>query len=228
MDNVPGTDALGSRAIVAGITRSAPYLARSTAMWSMPLSKGTMARTASGFLSAFNADSNLRSLYRDPQHICCRHFRGERNILGEIAESTFKNKLSGILRKRLAPHHHCHGGLSVSQTSTDQAANAASPKNRMSHGLRNCFGHRASILLDYGRRQTLRHLGVTERVVTRLGARIDTVNQIISGRNAAPLQPEQYIRLPAHGTDVDDLLQPEHMGRHTRINRVSQLDVIFS
>jgi hypothetical protein len=41
--------------IVAGITRSAPYFEDSKATWSTPLSKGTMARMAPGFLMAVSA-----------------------------------------------------------------------------------------------------------------------------------------------------------------------------
>jgi len=39
-------------------------------------------------------------------------------------------------------------------------------------------------------------------------------DNIVGRGNAAPFQPEQDIRLAAHGANVDDLFQTEHVGGH--------------
>src|SRR5579862_2640119 len=67
------------------------------------------------------------------------------------------------------------------------------------------IGRTDSILL-YSRREAFDNFGVAQCMITRFRPLVDTFHQIVSCRNAAPLQPEQHIRLSAHGADVDDLL----------------------
>ena len=42
-----------------------------------------------------------------------------------------------------------------------------------------------------------------------------------------PFEPEENIRLAAHGTNVDDLLQAKHMRGYARIDCVCELDIIL-
>ena len=58
---------------------SAPYLERSSARWSMPLSNGTIAPHRTRASSPQPAPNQLRRLHRNPKHIHRRHF-------GELAQ----------------------------------------------------------------------------------------------------------------------------------------------
>src|SRR5437899_2278225 len=59
-------------------------------------------------------------------------------------------------------------------------------------------------------RHALQNLRLAEGVVAGFGSLVDALHQIVLRRDAAPLQPEQHIRLPAHRTDINNLLQPKH------------------
>ncbi len=50
-----------------------------------------------------------------------------------------------------------------------------------------------------------------EGVVRCFGALVDSLHHFIACGHAVAFQPEQHIRLPAHGADVDDLFQSEHL-----------------
>src|SRR5215471_13307313 len=75
--------------------------------------------------------------------------------------------------------------------------------------------------------KALENLLLAQSVVALLGALVDAVDYIICRWDAVPLQPEQHVRFPAHGADVDDLIQAEHMGRHARVDRVRQHYVVL-
>src|SRR5271156_1040143 len=152
----------------------------------------------------------LRGLHCNPEHIDRRNFGSHGNIDFEVTEGALQSKGLGILRERLATDYQSDRVSNMRQTSSDQPANAPGSENRVLHWIGIRFRHAAldarySVLL-HGRGKAFHNLGVTQRVVAALGSLKDSVDHIVRRRDAAPLQPEQYIRFSAHGTDVDDLL----------------------
>src|SRR5580704_6289122 len=221
----PGLTRSVSTAIVAGTTRPEPYRALSSETWSMPLSKGTIARTASGFLRATSAGSNC---------VAFTVIQSASTGGTSAATKTFAAKLPKGLSK-LSCLGYCASASRRTTSVTESPACARQepispptpPAPRIACRMVSGIRPPASVVL-HCRRQALRNLSIAQRVITRLGALVDALHQVVGRRNAAPLQPEQHIRLPAHRTDVDNLLQPEHMRGHSRVNRVRQHNIVLA
>src|SRR5258708_39986799 len=84
---------------------------------------------------------------------------------------------------------------------------------------------RASLLLRRCR-YTLQNLGLGQRMVALLGPLVDAFYDFFGRRNAAPLKPPQHIRLSAHRTNVNNLIQSEQMRWDARVDAVRQNDEI--
>src|ERR1700733_9202069 len=222
----PGLTRSVSTAIVAGTTRPEPYLARSSETWSMPLSKGTIARTASGFLRAASAGSN-----------CVAFTVIQSTSTGgtsAVTKTSTVNLPKGL--SRLSCLGYCASASRRTTSVTESPACARQepispptpPAPRIACRIVPGILTSTAVPLHCRRWQALRNLNITQRVITRLGALVDAFDQIVARRNATQLQPEQHIRLPAHGPDVNDLLQPEHMRGHARVNRVRQHNIVLA
>src|ERR1700679_1389419 len=72
---------------------------------------------------------------------------------------------------------------------------------------------RANLVCLRGDGQAFRNFRIGQRMVAGFRALVNSLHQFLAHRNAAPLQPEEHIRLPAHGTNIDNLLQAEDIDR---------------
>src|SRR5215471_18290061 len=75
---------------------------------------------------------------------------------------------------------------------------------------------------------TFQNLCLGQQVGRVFGALENALYQLGRVRNAAPFQPEMHVRLATHRADLDDLLEPEEMGWHTRIDAVCQHLIVLS
>src|SRR5580692_10819622 len=227
----PGLTRSVSTAIVAGITRPEPYRPRSSEIWSMPFSSGTIARTASGFFSATSAGSNC---------VAFTVIQSTSTAGTSAATETFTVKFpKGLSRCSCLGYCPSVSRRTTSVTESPARARQAPispptpPAPRIACRIVSAiqphfnFGPASLVLLHSRRRQALRNLDVAQRMIASLCALVNAFDHIVSRRNAAPLQPEQHIRFPAHRTDVDDLLQTEHMRGHARVNRIGQHFIIL-
>src|SRR5260370_42072095 len=64
-------------------------------------------------------------------------------------------------------------------------------------------------------------------MVGGFSACVNALYNFSGSRNAVTLEPEQNIGFPAHGADVNHLLQSEQMGRHAGVDGVGEFDVVF-
>src|ERR1700722_9024679 len=226
----PGATRSVSTAMVAAMTRSFPNRDRSSARWSMPLSSGTIAPTDSGLVNAARAGTNSVAFTV---------------IQSTSTGGTVEARATGTLKLPNAlSSWSCSGyrasdsGLTTRVTGAPDRARHApirppippAPRIACRKGDGEDIVSRVCRLSVFARRggHAFQNIRLAQRVVALLGASVNAFHDVVGGRNAAPLQPEQHIRFSAHGAHVDDLLETEHMRRHTGIYGVRQQNVIFA
>src|SRR5271157_2571453 len=97
----------------------------------------------------------------------------------------------------------------------------------MCFGLAQILALRRNRIAYAGGLNALHDLSLGKHGCGVLGALEDALHQFGAVGNAAALQPEVYVRLAAHGTDLDDLLHSEIMRRHAGVDAVGQHDVVL-
>src|SRR5271157_51639 len=217
----PGAILSDSTAIVAAMTFSAPYFDRRRGMWSVPFSSGTIAFTNSGLVSAARAKSSCVAFT-----VIQSTSAGGTSATRETGTLKFPNALS---RRSCSGYWASEPGLTTSVTEAPDRARHApirpptppAPRIacRKGWGIPSLFGR--------GDADALQDLRIGEGVVALLGALVDAVYHAVGGFDPVALQPEKNIRFPAHGADVNNLIQPENVRGHAGIDGVGQHDVIL-
>src|SRR5450432_1082738 len=200
----PGATRSDSTAMVAAMTFAAPYLDRSSARWSIPLSRGTMAWTDLGLAIAANADSSSVAFT-----VIQSTSTGGASAATETSTSTLPNALSS---RSFRGYCASDSRLTISVTGAPDRARQAPIRPPMPPApriaCRNSLGIRSGFLC--GRRiRAVQNFGFTQSVVALLGALVDAVDNVIGRSQAAPFQPKDHVRLAAHRPDVDSLLHPK-------------------
>src|ERR1700733_10507431 len=73
----------------------------------------------------------------------------------------------------------------------------------------------------------LHNLSFAKRMIARLGALIDALDNLVVRGQPAMFQPEKHIRFSAHWANIDNLLEAKVMRRHAGIHRVRQLNILL-